>query len=408
MTIKLLKIDSIDRAQRELKAIGVDRVAIHLMEGKSICYGVKVEKCKFFHANVLKQEALALGIDCAVHKGVVTAKTEFTDCLILGDVKRLYKLSEKLRLQNFRFLRELSYMIKEALDNALFKKPAFKFKDKVFEFEDNFMIMGILNITPDSFSDGGEFYSLDSALFRVEEMIEEGADIVDVGGESTRPFSEPVSVDEELNRVIPVVEAIKKRFPAVLVSVDTYKAKVAKEALDRGVEIINDISGLGFDEELGSVLARSDCGVIEMHIKGTPKSMQENPQYDDLIQDINSRFGDILKELEGLGVERERVVLDPGIGFGKNLQHNLEILNNIESFKIWGRPILVGTSRKSFIGGITGVKEPKKRLSGTISSNVLAYIKGARIFRVHDVRANREALAVAQAILNERFSPSSQ
>ncbi len=406
--VKLLRINSIERARKELEAVGIDRAAIPIMEGKSICYAVKVKNCKFFHANVVKQEALALGIDCAVHKGVITAKTEFTDCLILGDLKRLYKLSEKLNSQNFKFLRELSKEIKEALDNAIFKTPVFRFKDKLVEFKDNFMIMGILNITPDSFSDGGDFFSLDRALFRVEEMIEEGADIVDIGGESTRPFSEPVGVDEELSRVLPVVEAIKKRFPDILVSVDTYKAKVAEEVLKRGVEIINDISGLGFDEALGDVLARSDCGVIEMHIKGTPKNMQENPHYDDLIGDINSRFGEVLDKLDRFGVERSRVVLDPGIGFGKKLNHNLEILNNVESFKVWGRPILVGTSRKSFIGNITGVKEPKNRLSGTVSSNVLAYTKGARLFRVHDVRANREALAVAQAILNEQFIPSSQ
>ena len=406
--IKLLRIDSIERARKELEAVGIDRAAIPIMEGKSICYAIKVKSCKFFHANVVKQEALALGIDCAVHKGVITAKTEFTDCLILGDLKRLYKLSEKLNSQNFKFLRKLSKEIREALDNAIFKTPVFRFKDKLIEFKDNFMIMGILNITPDSFSDGGDFFSPDRALFRVEEMIGEGADIVDVGGESTRPFSEPVSVDEELNRVVPVVEAIKRRFPDILVSVDTYKAKVAEEVLKIGVEIINDISGLGFDEALGGVLAGSDCGIVEMHIKGTPKSMQENPHYDDLIGDINSRFGEILEKLDRLGVERDRVIFDPGIGFGKKLHHNLEILNNINSLKIWGRPILVGTSRKSFIGGITGVKEPKNRLFGTVSSNVLAYTNGARLFRVHDVRANREALAVAQAILNEQLSPSSQ
>jgi len=406
--IKLLKIGSLEKAKKELKAIGVDRAAIHIMEGKSICYAIKIKGCKFYHANVVKQEALALGIDCAVHKGVITAKSKFTDCLILGDVKRLYKLSEKLNSQNFKFLRKLSQEIKEALDNAVFKNPVFKFKGKIVEFKDNFMIMGILNITPDSFSDGGDFYNPDRALFRVEEMMEEGADIVDVGGESTRPFSEPVDVEEELGRVIPVVEAIKRKFPEALVSVDTYKAKVAEEAILRGVEIINDISGLGFDETLGNVLARSSCGIVEMHIKGNPKNMQENPHYDDLIGDINDRFGEILEKLDRLGVERDRVILDPGIGFGKKVHHNLEILNNIESFKIWGRPILVGTSRKSFIGGITGVKEPKKRLPGTISSNVLAYTKGARIFRVHDVRANREALALARAILDEQFNPSSQ
>ena len=401
--IKLLKFDSLDKVREKLKAIGVDKAAFELMEGKGVCYGVLIKDCKFYHANVLKQEALSLGIDCAVQKDVVTAKVDLSDCLILGDVKRLYKLSEKLKEQNFEFLREVGQEIEASINASTKGEFVFRFGDREVSLKDRFMIMGILNVTPDSFSDGGDYLDVDKALKRVEEMINEGADIVDVGGESTRPFAEPVSLDEELRRVVPVIESVKKEFPEVVLSIDTYKSKVAQEALDRGVEIVNDISGLGFDEKLIEVLAGSNCGIVEMHIKGTPKNMQKDPHYDDVVLEINEKFKEILEKLRSAGVDEERVVLDPGIGFGKRFENNLEILNNIEAFKIWGRPILIGTSRKSFIGGVLGIENPKERLFGTIASNVVAFIKGAHIFRVHDVRAHKEALKLAKAILEERF-----
>ncbi len=399
--IKLLKIDSLDKAKDELKSIGVDPAAFHLMEGKGICYAIKVYNCKFYHANILKQEALSLGIDCAVEKNTVSAKTKESDCLILGDVKRLYKLADKISKQNFSFLKEIGSKIKESLDNLLRGEFLFAFRDKHYSLKDRFLLMGILNVTPDSFSDGGEYLTVDKALKRTEEMLSEGADIVDVGGESTRPFSEPISVDEELKRVVPIVEAIKNSFPQVVVSVDTYKSKVAQEVLELGVDIINDISGLSFDDKLIEVLSKSDCGIVQMHIKGKPKDMQINPEYDDVVKCINEKFYEILRRLDEKNIARERVVLDPGIGFGKRVEHNLEILNSIEAFKIWGRPILVGSSRKSFIGKILGIENPKDRLFGTIASNTLAFVRGARIFRVHDVKAHKEALSIAYTIKEE-------
>ncbi len=400
--IRLLKFDSLDGVRKQLKAIGVDNAALRLMEGKGVCYGVLIRNCKFYHANILKQETLSLGVDCAVQKNVVTAKVDKSDCLILGDVKRLYKLSEKLKGQNFEFLREIGMELEGRLNRVTKGDFVFRYKGREIFLKDRFLIMGILNVTPDSFSDGGDYFDEDRALKHVEEMIEEGADIVDVGGESTRPSAEPVSLDEELRRVLPVIEAIKKGFPEVVVSIDTYKSKVAQEALNRGVEIVNDISGLGFDEKLIEVLAGSDCGIVEMHIRGTPKNMQKNPHYDDVVLEINEKFGEILDKLKGAGIDENRVVFDPGIGFGKRFEHNLEILNNIEAFKVWGRPILVGTSRKSFIGGVLGIENPKERLFGTIASNVVAYIRGARLFRVHDVKAHKEALRLADAILKEK------
>ncbi|WP_022670731.1 dihydropteroate synthase [Hippea alviniae] len=402
--IELLKINEIEKVREELKSIGVDDIAVDLMDRKGVCYAVKVFDCKFYHANILKQEALSVGIDAAVQKDVITAKTQITDCLILGDAKRIEKLAEKLKKQNFEFLRVLAEELENALKNVLNADFVWAFRDKRFDLKDNYLIMGVLNVTPDSFSDGGEFNSVDAALKRTEEMLKEGADIVDVGGESTRPGSEFVSLDEELKRVVPVVEAIKKRFGSdVVLSVDTYKSKVAEEVLSLGADIINDISGLGFDKKLLEVLSKSNCGVVEMHIKGTPKNMQKNPFYEHLISEINSKFREIMDKLRKAGIDEERIVLDPGIGFGKKFEDNLKILNNIESFKIFGRPILIGTSRKSFIGAILNIENPKDRLFGTIASNVVALLKGASIFRVHDVKAHREALKLAKSIMQESF-----
>ncbi len=403
--IELRKINEIEKIREELRNIGVDKIAVDLMDKKGICYAVKVFNCKFYHANILKQEALSVGIDAAVQKDVITAKKEITDCLILGDVKRIKKLAGKLKLQNFEFLREVGKRIEEALGGLIEADFIFEFKGRRFNLKNDYLIMGILNVTPDSFSDGGKFNSVDAALKRTEEMLKEGADIVDVGGESTRPGSDFVSLDEELNRVVPVVEAIKKRFGSdVILSVDTYKSKVAEEVLSLGADIINDISGLGFDKKLLDVLSDSDCGIVEMHIKGTPKNMQKNPVYEHLIAEINEKFDKILGKLKNAGIDEKRVVLDPGIGFGKNFEGNLKILNNIESFKIFGRPILVGTSRKSFIGAILNIDNPKDRLFGSISANTVSFLNGARIFRVHDIKATKDALTIAKSIKEETFS----
>ncbi len=287
------------------------------------------------------------------------------------------------------------------INNVIYTKNVFKFGLKSRDLTNDFLIMGILNVTPDSFSDGGQYNDVDSALKRCEEMIEEGADIVDVGGESTRPGSSSVSCDEELRRVVPVIEAIKRRFDTT-VSVDTYKSEVAKAVLELGVEIINDISGLNFDKNMIDVLSNSSCGIVAMHIKGKPKDMQKNPHYEHLICEINEYFEDILKKAELNGIEKERIVLDPGIGFGKKFEDNFKIINNLQSFKIFSRPLLVGLSKKSFIGYALNEEDTRKRLFGTIGANVTAFLKGARIFRVHDVRQNLEAIKLAASIIYEK------
>ena len=261
------------------------------------------------------------------------------------------------------------------------------------------LIMGILNVTPDSFYDGGRYSALDRALFRVEQMVEEGADIVDIGGESSRPGAEPVPLDEELRRVLPVVEAVAERFPELPISVDTYKAKVANEALARGACMVNDISALRFDPAMPEVVSRHRPFVVLMHMKGTPKDMQESPFYEDTVAEIEN----FLKErvefaLNHCGLPKERVVVDPGIGFGKRLEDNLLILKYLDVFTRIA-PVLVGPSRKSFIGMILDLP-PEERLEGTLATVALSVYKGARIVRVHDVREAKRAALVAWEIAN--------
>ena len=259
------------------------------------------------------------------------------------------------------------------------------------------LIMGILNITPDSFSDGGLYLEHERAIAHGLELIESGADIIDIGGESTRPGADPVPLEEELHRVIPVIEGIRKESD-VMISVDTYKAQVAEAALAAGAGMINDISALRFDEEMIDVLLKHDVPIVLMHMQGTPRTMQEDPQYNNVVSDIIEFLRERIAAATAAGIPRERLIVDPGIGFGKLLQHNLEILRRLDELRALGRPILIGPSRKSFIGQLTGAPV-EERLPGTIASLVLGIMKGADIIRVHDVREARQAVQVADAII---------
>lgn len=264
------------------------------------------------------------------------------------------------------------------------------------------MIMGILNVTPDSFSEGGRVFSSNADVLEYAAMLlESGADILDVGGESTRPGAVAVSEADELKRVIPVVEALAQRHPGAIVSVDTVKSAVARAALDAGAHIVNDVSGLRLDPAMADVVAESGAGVVIMHSRGSVPEMATFAlaQYGDVV-------GDTLFELRGQldaaiagGIRREAIALDPGLGFAKRTEHSLAVLGALPMLVAWGRPVLVGASRKRFIGEITGVSDPAGRLHGTLGANVAALSRGARIFRVHDVRPAREALDVAWAIL---------
>jgi len=269
--------------------------------------------------------------------------------------------------------------------------PPLVFGSKILDWTKSPYFVGILNVTPDSFSDGGKYLNIESALKRAKELLEEGADIIDVGGESTRPFSDPVPEDEELKRVIPVIKAIKKEFPKTIISVDTYKSKVAERALEAGAEIINDISALRFDPKMVEVVKVFNCPVIIMHMQGNPKTMQINPTYEDVVSEVKDFLKKRIEFLVEKGIPFEKIIVDPGIGFGKTFEHNLQILKNLDSFKELNRPILIGHSRKSFIGEIVK-KPPYQRDGGTVGISIFAYLKGAHLLRVHKVDINRDAL----------------
>jgi dihydropteroate synthase len=261
------------------------------------------------------------------------------------------------------------------------------------------IVMGVVNVTPDSFSDGGAFLDAERAIDHARDLVGEGADLLDVGGESTRPGAEAVSAEEELRRVAPVLEHIVGG--GAPVSIDTSKRAVAEAALDAGAEIVNDVSALRSDPELSDLCAERGCGVVLMHMLGTPRTMQEAPSYEDVVDDVKAFLAERVEFAVAAGIAAERIWVDPGIGFGKTVQHNLELLRRLGELRSLGRPICVGSSRKSFIGKITG-REVEDRLGGTVASNVLALRNGAEVFRVHDVREVRQGLEVAEAILGLR------
>ena len=271
-----------------------------------------------------------------------------------------------------------------------------------FEFGSRTYVMGILNLTPDSFSGDGIYGDTGRALEQAERIVEEGADIIDIGGESTRPGALPVELEEEIKRVIPVIKKLAKKIK-IPTSIDTRKSEVALAALDNGASIINDITGLDSDNNMAEVARHYNAKVIIMHIKGNPQIMQQNPTYDDLIKEIIEKLHYLVKKAEERGVKKENIIIDPGIGFGKTFEHNLEILNNLSRFKILEKPILVGPSRKSFIGNILGV-EPEQRIFGTAASVAIAIRNGADIIRVHDVKEMKQAAKVTDAIVHSGVS----
>jgi len=261
------------------------------------------------------------------------------------------------------------------------------------------LIMGVLNVTPDSFYDGGKFFSQSAAVDHALQMAADGADIIDVGGESTRPGSEPTSLDDELKRVIPVIEGIRKKSDIPL-SIDTYKADVASAAIAAGVNIVNDISALSFDPRMAGIVAESRLPVIIQHIKGTPRDMQVNPSYDDVIAEIIQFFVDRIAFARSQGIDDKQIIIDPGIGFGKRLQDNLTIIRELGRLKALGRPVLIGTSMKSFIGRIVGTDRLEDREEGSLASVAISIWNGADAVRVHDVAKTGRVVQFMQALMD--------
>ncbi len=276
-----------------------------------------------------------------------------------------------------------------------------KIKNRILDCQNHTCIMGVLNVTPDSFSDGDKYFSLDKVVAHAEKMLNDGADIIDIGGESSRPGADRLTLDEEISRTIPVICELRKRVPNCVISIDTCKSSVARLAIDVGADIVNDISGLQYDKDMVNVVSETGAGLILMHMRGTPKTMQNgcNLIYDNVVQDVYKFLDNATKTAINKGCSKESIAIDIGLGFSKTVEQNIELLKKIDEFKKMDFPILVGASRKSFIGSILDIEEPKKRLWGT--GGVVAYLANKRvdIVRVHDVREIKEMLIMLEVLI---------
>ena len=392
--IRCLHITNASEAIQQMKKVGVDPTGVKLMEGKTLHFNLKVEGIKPRTANLLKQELLSLGGDVAVDGRGLDCSALQTDALLMGTQKHFEKLI--LKLEQYPDIQPLGQSIKETIKNISKTHYSIRCRKRTLTLGKRTLLMGVLNVTPDSFSDGGFFYDKEKAIAHGLRMVEEGADIIDIGGESTRPGSKPLELKEELRRVLPVIESLSKEVD-VPISIDTYKSTVAQRAMEAGAEIINDISGLHFDPALAQIAAKEDAPLILMHIRGTPETMQKDVHYDSFFSEILQYLKDSIQRAESAGLDPRQIIIDPGIGFGKTIQDNLLIIKNLFEFRILGKPILLGTSRKSFIGKILNT-EAGDRLEGTLSSIAIGVLNGAHIIRSHDVLQAKKAIAVADAI----------
>ena len=380
---------------QEMKALGADPAGIRLMAPKAVFRLVKLAAIRPVAANIIKQTMLSCGGDAATAYGSVNLSVKTTDLLVFGTVQQCQALIKKLKAHQFG-LPAIAAEIERALTNYVAIPKAIKVGPKKLIFGRRTFIMGILNVTPDSFSDGGQFSERVTALCQAEKMIADGADIIDVGGESTRPGARPVSAAEEVERVIPVLKALAK-WRGCAVSIDTRKAAVARAALEVGADMINDISGLKHDRRMAKVVAEAEVPVCLMHSRGTPRTMQRRPVYSDLMGEVMAELTASLAIASNAGILHEKIILDPGLGFGKTAAHNLEIVASLRELKVFGRPILVGPSRKSVIGQVLGLPV-EARLEGTAALVAAAVMNGANLVRVHDVKEMVRVARMTDAI----------
>jgi dihydropteroate synthase len=392
---RVLDVRSRDEIKGEMRKVGSTGAGVKIMSRKADQRLIKLENVGIKEANIIKQEMLSAGGDAVTHKGTLDHSVGESDLILLGTIRQYEKLVSKLKIQPFT-CKDIAAEIEEVLENYDKRGFVLRFPKKEVSL-DRTLVMGILNVTPDSFSDGGEFSDADVAINHGVEMAEQGADIIDVGGESTRPRSDPVPPDEELKRVRPVVEALLQKID-VPISIDTRRPTVAREIVEMGAQMVNDVSGLR-DPEMVSTVAELNVPVIIMHMLGTPKTMQEKPEYKDVMGEIIGYLRNQIESAVKGGIQTENIIVDPGIGFGKTVEHNLEIIRRLGEMRSLGLPILVGTSRKSFIGKILD-SEVDDRLEGSLAALVSSILNGASIVRVHDVGESVKAVKIADSVLS--------
>ncbi len=396
--MKIINIRDSAQAIAIFKRIGVDPYGIDAMLPKTINFNILFENKSCRIANIIKQEMLSVGGDAAVARGSVGNNVTSTDILIMGTIKQITALAGKLTKQPFG-LNQISQDLLAVLNNASQTKFILKTSRREISLGRKTQIMGILNVTPDSFSDGGLFYNQQKAIDRGLQMIAQGADIIDIGGESTRPGATAVSAKEELKRVLPVISGITMQ-AKIPISIDTTKAVVAREAIAAGAEIVNDVSAGHKDKKMLQIVNDSRAAMILMHMRGRPQTMQKGDlTYNSLMGEIITFLRKSIEKAIFAGVEKECLAIDPGIGFGKTFSDNYRIINNLAELKTLGLPIMIGTSRKAFIGKVTG-GEPQERIEGTAATIAASIMNGCHIIRVHDVAGMKNVAAVTDAILH--------
>lgn len=391
LRVRALKIENAAQARREIEKIGADDTGVSMMTPKAVHRVIKVENVSSKAAVILKQEMLSKGGEAAVSRGVGNFSVDKTDALLMGTVKQFNKVISKLRAQPFG-LNKLAELLCQALNNLdKCVEPGLNCRGYKLPLGERTLVMGILNITPDSFSDGGRFFDLDAAVKHAQLMVEQGADIIDIGGESTRPTADPVPLEEELERVLPVLRRLVKEVDAPI-SIDTYKAETARQALEEGAHIINDIWGLRADPDMADVVSRyHDVPIVMMH-------NQKGTQYDSLMDDILGWLGESVDIALEAGVRRDNIILDPGIGFGKDTEQNLEVMHRLWEFKTLGFPVLLGTSRKSLIGNTLGLPS-NERVEGTAATVCYGISQGVDIIRVHDIKEMVRVVKMTDAMV---------
>ncbi|MBN1823832.1 MAG: dihydropteroate synthase [Endomicrobiales bacterium] len=399
MIIRIIKASDLQEVKRAVKSVGADAWSAGHMSPKGLFRTVLVEKIDNRAASILKQEMLALGAEAAIDEKISRFARGFSKVLLMGTERHFELLSKKLASQPFG-LKALSGKVAEALLNYGTKPSFFRAAGSKVALGKGPVVMGVLNVTPDSFYDGGRYGGREDAVSHALSMQREGAEIIDIGGESSRPGAASVSAQEERKRIIPVIKRLAKVLN-VPISVDTCKPEVARAALDAGAEIVNDITGLRHQNGgMAKVVSRAGAGVIIMHMQGMPKSMQKKPRYGDVMSDICGFFGERTAFALDSGIKKESIAIDPGIGFGKKVWHNLKVIKNLSELTAFGFPVAIGLSRKSFIGKILGGCPPHERYSGSVAGAVVAALNGADILRVHDVKGTVESLKVMKRIID--------
>jgi len=388
--MRWVTIDNLQEARKALTQIGSDPGGVANMSGKGIGRAIKLEQVPLRVAHILKQEMLSVGGDAAVHRDVITNNVDATDIMLLGTNRQLEHLATKVLAQPFGLKK-----IGQALNQLLIalepsKTRSLNCRGKELILGERTLVMGILNVTPDSFSDGGRFIGIGDAISQAERMVEDGVDILDIGGESTRPNYSGVSAEEEWKRLEPILKTLLERV-TIPISIDTYKASVAAKALDTGAHMINDVWGLQRDPDMARVVGDYRVPVVVMH-------NQDGTAYHHLMGDIFAFLQKSIQLAETHGLSKDQIIVDPGIGFGKTTEQNLEVMARLAEFKTLGHPVLLGTSRKSMIGKTLNL-EVNERLEGTLATSVLGVVSGVDIIRVHDVKANKRAMQMADAIV---------